>query len=254
MSDLDKLAATFRDLATLLEGGAPSVATLLQDAETACDALQAKLNETILPRRITIENADGAKLSLMAKDRRIIALKEVYPFDLWRGDKTPLHTEVDEEPDGFIHPFAVALQEISAGRAIRIDSDFADERVDPVGGGFPAERLSQAVAETRALRDADDRIDAFFDAFPHLPRACRGAEDRVHLPDDARVDAQWLQVRLDELLAGEGDEAMLVHLDGDAPLALALIRIGEQGCVVLGTAEDDIDALGQLLFALCDGH
>ena len=119
-----KIIATFDSISEFINNP-PDVGGFREvEVEAACAELESVLNSTMLPRRDTISTEEGARLSVIARNRRVLKVADVSPSNLWEGDQSPQATVCEGDFDAFARAFASALLKVAAGKQIAIEQIF----------------------------------------------------------------------------------------------------------------------------------
>ncbi len=249
---MSNLAATFDTIVNTVRGQIPPTGMTEIPADDAATEFQNTLLRTVLPRRITVRGADGARISVIAKNRRIINLSEVHPPSDWTGKAAPEQTECQADFDQFAGPFASAFLKAVNGKPIRIEQALLTDPLGAVKAGYPAGMLVDHVEQSLGRVPAGDQIALFLEANDGLPRARFGSEIEVTVPANAAVSHDWMQDRIDEALkdlAETKSDLRFLVLDGDAPMALALVWLEGEGAIVFSDDVKNFDNLEQKLSA-----
>lgn len=250
---MTSLSDTFSALIETVKGNAPLPSDVDHTADTAGDAYAEIINATILPRRVTAKTASGARVSVIAKNRRIVKLIEVHPETYWDGAVAPHETECSGDAEAFSSPFASTFVKIVGKESIRIETAMLSERVDLPKSGYLASKIPSDVAEARENSPVSKQAAAMFTAFPNLPRARFGSASEIIVPEGSAVATDWMATRAAELkseLAGVESDIRFVSLDGEVSHALALVWLGGEGCLVLADTPDEFGELERHLGAL----
>ena len=250
---MTSLSDTFSTLIDTVNGNVPAPSTIDFSADTSGDAYADIINATILPRRVTAKTESGARVSVIAKNRRIVKLVEVHPEYYWDGEQQPHETDCAGDAEAFSQPFASTFVKIVGKETIRIESAMLRERVDLAKSGFLASKLPEHLVEARENSPVSKQAAATFEGFPDLPRAQFGSASKISVPDGSAVTSDWMAARAAELkkeLTDVESDIRFIALDGDETHALALVWLGGEGCLVLSTTPDDVDTLEQHLGAL----
>lgn len=243
---MTELSKTFDEIIATLEGDLASSRTAAIEADEAYLAIQNTLMKTILPRRVTVRGKDGARLSIVAKNRRIIKLAEVHPEQHWTGANAPEKTECRADYDTFAHPLASALINVVSGEPIQIEHALVLDPLGPAKVGYPAATLCEHIEQSQQRLPARDQVVAFYEAQNSLPRGRFGQENEVTVPADASITHDWMQARIDEVVAElEGvDHALkIIAIGGDSPRALAVAWLDGEGALVLCDDAEKLEAL-----------
>lgn len=250
MSDL---TTTFEAIIDTVQGKVPVAVSTDIPAADAYTELQNILSKTVLPRRITFKGADGAQVSVIGKNRRIVNLSEVHPQSHWTGEHAPEQTDCRADSDEFSGPFALALVKTVNGQPIRIEQALLTDPLGASNAGYPANMLVEHVELSQKRAPAGDQVNSFFDANEGLPRARFGNEVEVTIPSESVITHDWVQTQIDEaledLVEKETDLRFLV-VGGGTPIALALAWFDGEGAIVLSDDSKNFDDLEQKLIAL----
>jgi len=248
-----ELSAIFENVLDTIEGRTPPPATIPHAADEAATALESVLAETILPRRITVRAERGARLSVVAKNRRVIKIAEVHPPELWRHETSAQETSCIADYDAFALPFARAFTQVVGGEPIQIEQALIEDAIGNTGSGYPASKFAEHVEQSKKRVPAGEQVGIFFDAFPKLARARFGDEDAIELPEGSALTSEWIQLQIDsvrESLSEKETDVRFLTLSGDTPRALALVWIDGAGCIVISDDPETFDALETKLTSL----
>lgn len=211
------------------------------------------LSTTILPRRVTLHAQNGARLSVIAKNRRVVKIAEVHPAEHWQGSDTAQDTACTKGYDDFGKAFALAIVAVAGNTQSRIEQALL---VDPLGAtkpGYPATLIAEHIEEAQKPEPRGAHIAAFFDDHPSMPRARFGAETVIEIPEGSTCDEDWMRALVTDqrdTVLGTDQDLRLTVFDGDAPYALALAWFDGEGAVILCQTPDDIDTAERHLTAL----
>jgi len=250
---MSNLTETFDTIINTVQGTVPPAGTVEIPADNAVAEFQDALLRTVLPRRITMRGADGARVSVIAKNRRIINLSEVHPPAHWTGTSAPEKTECQADLDEFGRPFASALVKTIDGKPIHIEQALVSDPLGATKAGYPSGMLTEHVTQSQQRAPVGDQITAFFEANDGHPRARFGNEIEITVPAESVISHDWMQARIDDALKDvEGTETELrfLVLEGEAPMALALAWFDGEGVIVLSDDPTTFDELEQKLSAL----
>lgn len=253
---MSNLAATFDTIIDTVGGKLPPAGSAEISANDAYSAFQNVLSRTIMPRRITFRGADGARVSVIAKNRRVINLSEVHPQSNWDGDVAPEKTECEADFDTFAKSFASALVKTVNGESIRIEQSLLSDPLGTTKAGYPSGMLVEHIEQSQKRVPAGAEIASFFEANDGLPRARFGDEIEITIPAGSSITHDWMQTRIDEALkdlSGSEVDLRFLTLDGEKPMALALAWMDGQGAVVVSDDAEKFADLEQKLSAL-RGH
>ena len=248
-----ELSAIFQGMLDTFEARTPPPATISHGSDEAATALQSVLNETILPRRITVRAESGARLSVVAKSRRVIKIAEVHPPEFWQFETGPQDTPCTADYDAFACPFASAFVKVVGGKPIQIEQALVEDSLGKTGAGYPATKLVDHVEQSQKRVPASEQVGVFFDAFPNLARARFGDETVIECPEATDVTSEWMQDKINgvrDSLAEKETDVRFLTLSGDKPRALALVWIDGAGCIVVADKTEAFDALENSLDAL----
>ena len=243
-----ELSAIFQDVIDTIEERTPPADTISHASDGAAAALQSKLSETILARRITLRAENGARLSVVAKNRRVIKIAEVHPPELWQHTSEPQDTTCIADYETFARPFASTVFDVIGDGPVKIEQALIGDPIGKTGAGYPASKLTEHVAQAQQRSPAPEKADEFFEAFPEMARARFGDKDAVDLPDASKLTADWMQEQIDGLsgsLADKDSDVRFLVLTGEAPRALALVWLDGAGCLIVAEDTDTFDALEQ---------
>lgn len=252
---MSELSAPFQSIIDSMEGSAPLPGFAAVSHDEACDQFMQTVTKTLLPRRITVRADSGARVSVVAKNRRIIKLTEVHPPELWSGEKAPEATECENDYDAFAHPFASALVNVIGKQSVHIEQGLLSEPLGTVPSGYPASMLSEHIEQSQQRKPVGGELQAFHDAHGDLPRARFGAEIEVTIPTGSDISHDWMQARIDEALADlktTETELRFLVLDGTSPKALSLAWFDGEGVIILSDDPEKFSELEQRLYALRD--
>ncbi len=254
MSDSSPIADTFQAIVNRAEN-VPS-GTISGDGDVASSAYTATLTQTILPRRVTLCAADGSRLSVIARNRKVIRVEDVQPRDLWTGDADPDATDCSADFDAFAKDFAGSIVAICARGAATTETSLISEDVKSTAlAGYAASHLPDHLAQVRSL-GAKEILPDFYDAWDGHARARAGKETAVDLPTEPPVHARWLQSRLAEwsnACKGDGLQLRFITTTGEQPIAIAFAALDDDRCVIVTDKPDDFAKLEAALGAL-RGH
>jgi len=249
-----KIRASFDHILAELNDDVPLVGFRELDTETAFAELDAALSGTILPRRITISSEDGARLSVIARNRRVIKVADVHPQNLWEGAQSPQATVCEGDYESFSSSFSSALLKVVADNKVMIEQTFLSHGLGTITHkGYPASMLCEKVPVEQSKEDDATIVQGFFDAFPDQPRARFGANDETQIPANSQVDPTWLAARVTELreeLDGQDTNLRFLILEGEDRRAAAIVWIGGEGCMVMSEYPENFDELEFRLGAL----
>jgi len=252
---MSELSAPFQTIIDTMEGSAPFAGIAAIASDDACGHFGHVLSNTLLPRRITVRADSGARVSVVAKNRRIIKLTEVHPPELWNGAEAPEATECQNDYDAFAHPFASALVDVIGKESVQIEQGLLSEPLGSVPSGYPASMLGEHIEKSQQRQPAGDELVTFFQAHSDLPRARFGAEIEITIPTGSDISHDWMQTRIDEALADlqttETDLRFLV-LEGQSPRALALAWFDGEGVIIMSDDPETFSELEQRLHTLRD--
>lgn len=250
---MSELSTTFENIIDMMQGKTPLPGTSDIPADDAFSEFQNILSQTILPRRITLRGAEGARVSVIGKNRRIVNLSEVHPQSHWTGDSAPEETECQADDDKFSAPFVSALIQAVDGESIRIEQALLTDPLKTSKAGYPVTRLVENINEAQKQAPAGEHIVSFFQENDGLPRARFGREIEVTIPADSEVSHDWMQARIDEalddLIDKKSDLRFLV-IEGEAPMALALAWLKGEGVIIRSDDPESFDDLEQKLSTL----
>lgn len=253
MSNAPNLAETFQSIIDSVDQSDSPYGETQYAADEACLEFQSALSETILPRRITARGNDGSRLSVVAKNRRVIKVAEVHPPELWDGDNAPNETECETDFDSFGGHFASTLLKVVGDDGIRIERSLLSDPLGKTKPGYPAAMLTGHVKKSQNRGPNASHVDRLFRTFPDLTRALFSDEVDVRIGNESRIEQDWIQARITDLqkeLIPEGPDLRLVVLDGEAPLALAMLWFEGKGCIVVSETPRDIGKLERYVGAL----
>jgi len=249
-----RIISAFDDIAEFIENPSRDEGFRELDTEAACAELERVLNSTILPRRVTISSQDGARLSVIARNRRVIKVADVNPPNLWEGQQSPQATVCEGDYDAFAQAFASALLKVVAGNCVAIEQIFLSHALGTiVHKGYPASMLCEHVSLSQADENDAAVVQGFYDHFPEQVRARFGSINETDIPADSKIDASWLGARVVELkeeLGGRDTDLRFMVLGGENRRAMASIWFGGEGCAVISEHPDRFDELELRLGAL----
>lgn len=251
MPESAALTASFSALRDRADSGIPFSVPGPDDASAAfTDAIGA----TILPRIVMLAADDGSRVDVMVRNRRVVGVDAVDPADIWQGRIALANAGCDSKPEDFAHPLARAIVTVAGRGSVRVGTRLLDGSAPAIAtAGYPAARLSEDIA---ALRDdaATNAVHAFLDDWSGHALAWSGEDAGTDMPEGCAVDAGWMGQRLSEWSAAAGDDTDLrfVLAEGDAPMALALVAMGGEHCVVACDAPDEFGRLEAALVTLRD--
>ena len=253
MSNSANLAETFQSIVNALGQSESPYGETQYPAEIACMEFQNALSETILPRRITARGNDGSRLSVLAKNRRVIKVAEVHPPELWDGENAPHETECETDFNTFAGPFASALIKVVGDDGIRIERSLLSDRLGKTKPGYPAAMLAGHVKKSNNQNGGKSNVGRLFRTFPDLTRALFSDEVDVRIGISSRITEDWMQTRVADLrkdLNPADPDLRFIVIDGDAPLGLALLWFEGEGCIVVSETPRDIGKLERYVGAL----
>jgi len=256
MPNTAKIQASFDSITAALNGEGPSDDFRELDTESACSELETVLNGTILPRRVTVSSEDGARLSVIARNRRVIKVADVHPQNLWDGKQSPQATVCEGDYDSFARTFSSALLKVVADKKIMIEQTFLSHALGTITHtGYPASMLCEHTSLSQEDKDDAAIIQGFYDTFLDQPRARFGSINEIDIPKISHIDPEWLGARVAELredLKTEDTHLRFMQLDGVDRRAAAIAWIGGEGCIVMSEYPDQFDVLELRLGALRD--
>lgn len=249
-----KIIATFDSISEFINNP-PDVGGFRElEVEAACAELESVLNSTILPRRVTISTEEGARLSVIARNRRVIKVADVSPSNLWEGDQSPQATVCEGDFDAFARAFASALLKVAAGKQIAIEQIFLSHALGTIAHtGYPASMLCEHALRSQADEGDATIVQNFYDNFPEQARARFGGSNETNVPSDVNIDPAWLGALVVDLkaeLIGKDTDLRFMILGGKNPRAMATVWFGEEGCVIVSENSDRFDELELRLGAL----
>ena len=254
MPSTAKLIATFDSISDFIDNP-PDVGGFRElEVEAACAELEAVLNSTILPRRVTISSQDGARLSVIARNRRVIKVADVSPANLWEGEQSPQATVCEGDYESFARDFASALLKVAAGQHIAIEQFFLSHALGTIAhSGYPASMLCEHALRSQADEGDATIVQNFYDNFPEQARARFGSINETDVPSNSNIDPAWLGARVVELkeeLNGKDTDLRFMILGGANQRAMATVWFGDEGCTVVSENADRFDELELRLGAL----
>ncbi len=250
---MSELTPTFEAIIDTVQGKAPPVGSSEIPADEAYTEFQTVLSRTILPRRITLKGAEGAQISVIGKNRRIVNLSEVHPEAHWTGETSPEKTECQAGYAEFAGPFASALVKAVGDKPIRIEQALLTDSLKASGAGYPVSMLAEHIEQSQKRAPADDQVVSFFEANDGLPRARFGNEVEVTIPAEASITHDWMQARIDEVREQLGDketDLRFIVVDGEKPIAFAMAWLDGEGAIVLSDDPEKFNDLENKLSAL----
>lgn len=250
---MDRLETTFDSIIATVQGNMPPVDSKDVPADDALVEFQDVLRRTILPRRITLRGNEGARVSVIAKNRRVVNLSEVHPASHWTGETNPETTECNTDFDGFAGPFVTALVKTMDGQSSQIEQSLLVDPLPATKAGYPAAMLSEHAEQALKPAPAGDVVAAFLDTNEGYARARFGSEIEITVPAQASVDHDWMQDRIDEALRelkGKKTDLQFLTLDGAKPMAIALVWLDGEGAIVLADDPDGFKELEENLYTL----
>ncbi len=249
-----KLHASFDSITALIDGDGGPSGFREMDTETACAELEATLVNTVLPRRITIRSEDGVRLSVIARNRRVIKVADVHPQNLWEGQQSPQATVCEGDYDSFARAFTSVLLKIVADKRIIIEQTFLPHALGTIThSGYPASMLCDHVSLSQNDEGDAAVIQGFYDTFPDHPRARFGSADEIDIPATSNIDPAWIDgcvAALREELNGKDTDLRFIVVDGGDCRGAAMAWLGGEGCLVMSEYPDQFDELELRLSAL----
>ncbi len=250
---MSELSTTFETIIETIQGKVPPLGVAEISADSAFEELQDVISRTVLPRRITFKGTDGARVSIIAKNRRVVNLSEVHPQSHWSGKAAPEQTDCEADFDEFGSHFASALVKTVAGQPIRVEQALLSDALGSTKAGYPAGMLVEHVEQSQKRAPAGNQIASFFEANDGLTRARFGSEIEITVPAGSPISHDWMQARIDEALRDltetETDLRFLV-LEGAAPMVMALAWLDGEGAIIVSDDPDSFDSIEQKLGAL----
>lgn len=250
---MEDLSATFQTMIDTVQGNIPALGQSEVAANDAYSNVQSVLARTVLPRRITIRGADGKRMSVIAKNRRVVKLAEVHPAMNWTGDAAPEKTECQSDVDCFAGPFASALIKTVGGKPIRIEQALLADPLGATKSGYPSTMLLEHVAQFDDQPSPAEQLASFLSDSDSLARGRFGQETEITIPSGSSISHDRMQERIDEALKDlTGSEATLrfLTLEGDKPMAIAVAWLDGEGAIVLSDDPETFDDLEQKLSGL----
>ena len=151
MTASNALVSEFQSILDFVEDGASYADISEPDLSAASALLQKVLCDTILPRRITVRAENGNRLSVIARNRRVVAIVEVHPSTLWTGEAEPQDTVCELDFEAFGAPFANVVTSLISGSPFSIDQHFVTDALPDAGlRGYPASNLSDDISRLQA--------------------------------------------------------------------------------------------------------
>jgi len=252
---MSELSAPFQTIIDTMEGSTPLPGIAAISHDEACNHFEHAVLNALLPRRITVRADSGARVSVVAKNRRIIKLTEVHPPELWTGKVAPEATKCQNDYDAFAHPFASALVDVIGKKSVHIEQGLLSEPLGSGPSGYPATMLSEHIEMSQERQPAGDKLVSFYEAYSELPRARFGTEIEITIPNGSDISHDWMQARIDDALTDlkntETDLRLLV-LDGASPRALALAWFDGEGVIIMSDDPETFSELEQRLYTLRD--
>jgi len=250
---MQDLSTTFQSIIDTIDGSVPPPETIPHVPDNAVDAFQSTLSSTILPRRITVRAESGARISVVAKNRRVIKIAEVHPLDLWSYETSPLDIKCVTDYESFAQPFASTLVKVIDDEPIQIDQALISDPIGNTGTGYPASMLANHVEQSMTRVPAAEQVKIFFDLFPTLARARFGDENIIEIPDGSSLNSEWFETKIDGVqpaLSKKETDLRFLILNGEVPQALALVWLDGAGCLVVAEDTEELDRLEQSLAEL----
>lgn len=251
MPESAALTTTFHALRDRVDGKIPHPAPIPKDApETFTDAISA----TILPRILTLTASDGSRVDVTVRNRRIIGVEAVEPAELWQGRIALTDAGCNAQPEEFAHPLARAILAVSGRGAIQVRTHLLDGQAPAIAlAGYPVARLLEDIEAMRGDSTTNPVRD-FREAWSGHPRAWSGKEAGIDVPEGSAVKFDWMTARLSEWSTATSDttDIQFVMTGGDAPIALALVAMGGEFCIVACNAPGEFARLEADLLTLHD--
>ncbi len=250
------LSAIFDGVVDTLEGRAPPPEKIQHSAEDAAAAFQTALCDTILIRRITVRAENGSRLSVIAKNKRVLKVAEVHPAEMWQHSEGFLETACTSDYDGFGLPFASALVKVTGKGPVQIEQALVSDPLGSTARGYPASKLVADVEKSQQRIPAGDEVQKVYDAFDTCARARFGATTAVDIPAGYTVTEDWLQQQVAatiQSVAGRETDVKFAVLSGDTPRALASVWLDGEGAIIVSEDAASFDAIAARLESL-RGH
>lgn len=251
MPESAALTASFSALRDRAGSGMPFPGTGPDDAPTA---FTDTIGATILPRIVTLVADDGSRVDVTVRNRRVVGVDAVDPADIWQGRIALANAGCDAQPEDFAHPLARAILTVAGRGSARVGTRLLDGSVPAIAlAGYPSVRLAEDIDAMRG-EGAANAVHAFRDDWSGHARAWSGEDAGSDIPEGCAVDAEWMAQRLSEWSSAAGDDTDLrfVLAGGDAPMALALVAVGGEHCLVACQALDEFARLEAALITLRD--
>ena len=254
MSSVSRMHASFDGISHLIANGVQAPVFQNNGFEAACSELESVLDSTILPRRVTISAEDGARVSVIARNRRVIKVADVHPQNLWEGEQSPQATVCEGDYDSFARAFASALTKVVTDKRVAIEQTFLSHALGTINhSGYPASMLCEHISRSQSDEGDAAVVQGFYDRFPEYARARFGSTNDVVVPPASAIDPTWLGARVSELreeLNGKDTDLRLMTLGGEASRAMAIAWFGGEGCIVISEHSAQFDELELRLGAL----